>query len=148
MVKLIASVGGIGYIKGGGTIAAAVWCIVWYCLQVNNPNVSFQITTLLLITILGIWVANIVENDWGKDSSKVVIDEVAGVALTLVNSPVRWYYVLIGFTLFRFFDIAKPLGIRKMERLPKGWGVMMDDLLAGVYGLIILQLVVALKFLD
>jgi len=148
MVKLIASIGGIGYIKGGGSIAAAVWALVWYFLQAYNPNISFQIISLILITILGIWTGNIVEKDWGKDSSKVVIDEVAGVALTLVYVPVTWYYVLIGWILFRFFDIAKPLGIRKMERFPKGWGVMADDLLAGLYSAIVLQIIVASKFLN
>lgn len=148
MIKLIASVGGIGHIKGGGSIAAAVWCLIWYFLQINNPNLTFQILTFVLITIIGIWVGNIVEKDWGKDSSKVVIDEVAGVALTLIGSPVKWYFVLIGFILFRFFDIAKPLGVRKMEQFPKGWGVMADDLLAGFYGLIVLQLIINLKFLS
>ncbi len=148
MVRLIASVGGIGYIKGGGTIAAAVWCIVWYFVQAVHPGLGFQILTFVLITLVGIWVGNIVEVDWGRDSSKVVIDEVAGVALTLIGSPVKWYYVLAGFVLFRFFDIVKPLGVRRMEKFPGGWGVMADDLLAGFYGLAILQVIAASKFLS
>lgn len=146
MIKLIASIGGIGFLKGGGTIAAAVWSIVWYLLQMHNGNLSFQIVSFILITILGVWTGNIVEKDWGKDSSKVVIDEVAGVGLALIGSPVQWYYVLIGLALFRFFDIVKPLGIRKVEAFPKGWGVMADDILAGLYSLIILQLIIRLNF--
>ena len=82
---------------------------------------------------------------WGKDSYRVVIDEVAGMCLTLLFVPVRWQYVLIGLLLFRFFDIAKPLYIRKMEALDGGWGVMMDDVLAGAYSNLILQLIVHAK---
>lgn len=148
MIKLIASIGGIGYLKGGGSISAAVWCLMWYFLQVREPNLNFQILSFVLITILGVWVGNIVEKDWGKDSSRVVIDEVAGVGLTLIGCPVKWYYVLIGFILFRFFDIVKPLGVREMEQLPKGWGVMADDVLAGLYGLIVLQVIVSLNILS
>lgn len=148
MIKLIASIGGIGYIKGGGSIAAAVWCLVWYFLQAYDQNITFQILSFSLITILGIGVGNIVEKDWGKDSSRVVIDEVAGVALTLTHTPARWYFVLIGFILFRFFDIVKPLGVRKMEQFPKGWGVMADDLLAGFYGWIVLQAIVMSNILN
>ncbi|PZP50250.1 MAG: phosphatidylglycerophosphatase A [Pseudopedobacter saltans] len=148
MIKIIASIGGIGYIKGGGTIAAAVWSILWYVLQLHNGNITFQISSFILITILGIWTGNLVEKDWGKDSSKVVIDEVAGVGLALIGCPIKWYYVLIGLALFRFFDIVKPLGIRRMESFPKGWGVMADDLLAGLYSLIVLQILITLNFLN
>lgn len=148
MIKFIASVAGIGYIKGGGTIAAAVWSIVWYFIQVHQSNITFQIISLIVITITGIITGNIVEKDWGKDSSRVVIDEVAGVGLALVLSPVTWQYVLLGLLLFRFFDIVKPLGIRRMENFPKGWGVMADDLLAGLYSFVILQIIIHLNILS
>jgi len=60
--------------------------------------------------------------------------------ITLLCFPHKWLYAIIGLVLFRFFDIAKPLGVRKMENLPKGWGVMADDVLAGVYAHLILRL--------
>ncbi len=82
------------------------------------------------------------EAEWGEDPSRVVIDEAAGMYLTLLAIPVRWQYILTGLVLFRFFDIAKPLYIRKMERIGGGWGIMMDDMLAGVYSNIILQVIV------
>jgi phosphatidylglycerophosphatase A len=82
---------------------------------------------------------------WGKDSSKVVIDEVAGMLITLLFIPVTVNNLMVGLLLFRFFDIAKPLGIRKMEDLPKGWGVMADDVLAGIYAHIVLLVLVNLK---
>jgi phosphatidylglycerophosphatase A len=62
--------------------------------------------------------------------------------VSLVWVPVDWRYVLIAFILFRFFDIVKPLLIRRAEALPSGWGVMADDLLAGIYSNIVLQLII------
>lgn len=146
MNKLIASWGGIGYIKGGGTIAAAVTCLLVYPLwQTNagqNPWIFLLIT--IVVTLIGIYVGNQVEPDWGKDSYRVVIDEVAGMLVTLLFLPQRLDLMIAAFVLFRFFDMVKPLGIRKMENLPAGTGVMMDDVLAGVYGNILLQSAVVL----
>jgi phosphatidylglycerophosphatase A len=84
----------------------------------------------ILVTITGIWSAAKVEPAWGKDSSRVVIDEAAGMCVSLLLIPAELKYIIAGLVLFRFFDIAKPLLIRKTELLPGGWGVMMDDLLA------------------
>jgi phosphatidylglycerophosphatase A len=65
--------------------------------------------------------------------------------ITLFMVPVTWKLLLAGFVLFRVFDIAKPLGIRRLERLPGGWGVMADDLLAGLYAQACLQLIVLFR---
>jgi phosphatidylglycerophosphatase A len=141
MNKLIASILGIGYAKGGGTLAAIVTCpLIWVIWQSNiYPSYLLFIVTVF-ITFLGIYVGNKVEPEWGKDSYRVVIDEVAGMLVTMLFLPANLYLLLAGLVLFRFFDILKPLGIRKMEALPGGTGVMMDDVLAGVYGNIILQI--------
>ncbi len=88
--------------------------------------------------------ADRVEEIWGKDHNRVVIDEVAGMCITLLLIPLKSQYTLTGLILFRFFDILKPFGIRKLESLPGGWGVMADDVLAGIYSNIILQLIVVL----
>ena len=142
--RLISTCLGIGYTpKGGGTVAAIVCCIAWYLAGAGgNESVFIEVSVTVVILVLGTWSAEKVEAQWGKDSSKVVIDEVAGMCLTLLFIPVRWQYVLIGLVLFRFFDIAKPLYIRRMEKLNGGWGVMLDDVLAGVYSNIVLQLIV------
>ncbi|TSD66271.1 phosphatidylglycerophosphatase A [Inquilinus sp. KBS0705] len=145
MNKLIASIFGIGYIKGGGTLAAIVTCLglylLWLLPGMQNPLYLPIIT--IIITLLGIYVGNQVEAAWGKDSYRVVIDEVAGMLVTMLFIPTgNLYYLLAGLVLFRFFDIVKPLYIRKMEALPAGTGVMMDDILAGVYANIILQIIV------
>jgi phosphatidylglycerophosphatase A len=144
MNKAIASIFGIGYIKGGGTVAAAVTCVVLYLLWqqywFNSPLYLLILT--IVITVLGIYVGDKVEPFWGKDSYRVVIDEVAGMMVTMLFIPANLYFLLAGLVLFRFFDIVKPLYIRRMEAFPGGTGVMMDDVLAGVYANIILQAIV------
>jgi phosphatidylglycerophosphatase A len=142
--KIFASVLGIGRLKGGGTIAAMVYCIGWYLLPENLEKSNWIFFSNLLIIGMGIWSANEVDAHWGKDSSKVVIDEVAGMAITLIMVPKNIIYLLIGLIAFRFFDIVKPLGIRKLEILPKGWGVMGDDILAGFYALAFVHLCIEL----
>jgi phosphatidylglycerophosphatase A len=139
--KIIASIFGIGFLKGGGTYAAIVTCgfiyLLWQSPGLQNPWYLFAIT--IVITLLGVHVSNKVEPDWGEDSSRVVIDEVAGMLIAMVFIPINIYLLLAGLVLFRFFDIVKPLGIRKMEALPSGTGVMMDDVLAGFYSNVLLQ---------
>ncbi|WP_183565580.1 phosphatidylglycerophosphatase A [Mucilaginibacter sp. SP1R1] len=146
--KIIASIFGIGFLKGGGTYAAIVTCgfiwLLWQNPALQNPWYLFVIT--VVITLLGVYVSNKVEPDWGEDSSRVVIDEVAGMLIAVLFVPANIYFLLGGLILFRFFDIVKPLGIRKMEALPSGTGVMMDDVLAGVYSNIVLWLGYAVWF--
>lgn len=146
-MKIIASIFGIGYIgKGGGTVAAIAAALLWHWLQLN---IGQQIILVVITMIAGIWAGNVVEKDWGKDSSKVVIDEVIGLFITMLFVPTASVlYLTIGLILFRFFDIAKPLGVRSMEKYSGGWGVMMDDVLAGVYANIILQVIVFSKVLE
>jgi phosphatidylglycerophosphatase A len=154
--RLISTCLGIGYTpKGGGTIAAIVCCIAWYfawrggnghfwTVGDRGPLVAEALVTVALF-FLGVYVSGQVEAQWGKDSYRVVIDEVAGMCLTLFAIPDRWPYICIGLVLFRFFDIAKPLYIRRTEQWRGGWGVMMDDMLAGVYANLLLQIVVLFK---
>jgi phosphatidylglycerophosphatase A len=137
--KIIATCGGIGKIKGGGTIAAVLYTILWWFIRpsVNNPA---QVVLFLLVTAVGVYISNQLESAWGKDSSKIVIDEVAGMCCTLLFVPHQWQYALIGLAGFRFFDIVKPFFISSAEKLPGGWGVMADDVAAGVCANILLQL--------
>jgi len=89
-----------------------------------------------------------------NDPGEVVADETAGQAVTFLISPLMgvgpvssgrvWIVAIAGFLLFRIFDIAKPWPIRKLEKLPQGWGILADDLLAGVFAAILLQLGVRL----
>jgi phosphatidylglycerophosphatase A len=144
--KLISTSLGIGYIgKGAGTVAAVACCICWYLAWVSGYNPVTTIITTILITLIGVWSSDVVSKIWGKDPSRVVIDEVAGMCISLLFIPVTLKYVIIALVLFRFFDIVKPLFIRKLEVFPGGWGIMLDDVLAGIYANIILQAVIWLK---
>jgi phosphatidylglycerophosphatase A len=143
--KLFSTSLGIGYIgKGGGTVAAVFCCVCWYLAWAGSlpPPLLLSVVITVAITLIGIWSSGIVEKIWGKDPSRVVIDEVAGMCISMLFIPVQLKYVLTALVLFRFFDIVKPLFIRKMELLPAGWGIMMDDILAGVYTNILLFTVV------
>jgi phosphatidylglycerophosphatase A len=94
----------------------------------------------LLFFLLGVKSAKELENEWGHDPAKVVVDEVIGVWIAMLGVPFSLLNLAVAFVLFRIFDIWKPLGIRQMERLPGGWGVMMDDVLAGIYSMILMHL--------
>jgi phosphatidylglycerophosphatase A len=146
--KLLATGFGIGYFgKGGGTVAAAVCCLAWYLAWARGYNSFWVILITLAVVGLGVWCATGVEREWGIDNSRVVIDEIAGMGISLLLVPVTFPYIATGFVLFRFFDIAKPLFIRKLEALPGGWGVMLDDVLAGVYTNLILQVIYHFRLL-
>jgi phosphatidylglycerophosphatase A len=96
---------------------------------------------ILAVCVLGIWASGRAETDSGQvDPSFVVIDEVAGQLITLFLLPFSWTTVIAGFFLFRILDIIKPFPARRAEKLHAGWGIMMDDILAGVYGNLLLWL--------
>jgi phosphatidylglycerophosphatase A len=145
MKKSIATAAGIGFIgKGAGTAAAVVYCTIVF-FAAAHYTALWQLLLLAVTLIAGVWSAGVVEKEWGHDNNKIVIDEVAGMMITLLFVPLTIKYILTGLVLFRFFDIVKPLGIRKAESLPGGWGVMADDVLAGSYAWLLLQLIIAAK---
>jgi phosphatidylglycerophosphatase A len=92
---------------------------------------------------LGVWAAGKAEEFFARtDPSQVVVDEVVGQMLTLLLFPhATWKWLLAGFLLFRTFDILKPFPARQAERIPRGWGIMLDDVVAGLYGLAVLSLI-------
>ncbi|WP_294470315.1 phosphatidylglycerophosphatase A [uncultured Bacteroides sp.] len=127
-----------------GTAGALLASIIWIALYFLLPFSALLWTTAALVivsTFAGIWAADKLEPYWGEDPSRVVVDEMVGVWIPLLVVPddeKLFWYVAGAFCLFRIFDIAKPLGIRRMESLKGGVGVMMDDVLAGVYSLVLL----------
>jgi len=146
--KLTATALGAGYSPfAPGTMGAIVGCLALWLFEKYNL-ISTTTTPVLFIglivitTILGIIATDKLEEEWGKDPSKVVLDEVIGMWITMMFVPFTFLNLLIGFGLFRFFDIAKPLGIRKLESLKGGIGVMADDILAGIYANIVLKIII------
>jgi len=119
-----------------GSLAAVIgW---WLWLQYLDPLVF--IVLIITIFIIGVFATNIIINHTGeKDPSRVVIDEMAGQWLGLLMLPDGMLYIAGAFILFRFLDILKPWPIRQLEQFPKGWGVMLDDMLAGLLTLGLIQ---------
>lgn len=129
-----------------GTMGAAVATLMWIVGYFLLDYVCLQIATFVAIvsfTLLSVPSINRLEKVWGEDPSRVVVDEMVGVWISLLAVPCNghWGYIVGAFVLFRFFDIVKPLGVRRMERVGGGWGVMLDDVLAGMYGAILLIVV-------
>ena len=146
---LVSTFFGVGRLRPGpGTWGSLAAALLWWGLALQLPASTRVPVILVLIvatTLTGIPAATLEARGCGKkDPSHVVIDEVAGQLVTLIACPILWKPLLAGFILFRAFDIVKPPPIRSLERLPEGTGIVVDDLGAGVYGLIVLQ--VALHF--
>ena len=129
---------------GPGSWASAVTVLLWAALAYGlapSLRVPVAIALGLLVTLLGIPAATRVARASGlKDPQFVVIDEVAGQLITLITVPLAWKTFLAGFILFRGFDIVKPPPVRQLERLPEGTGIVLDDVAAGLYGLIVMHL--------
>ena len=110
-------------------------------LYIFTPHLAFMLVVIFLVTMAGIWSATRTEKlQQKKDPSIVVIDEVAGQMIALLSGPLwmpTWWSILSAFLLFRLFDIWKPYPIRRLEGLESGLGIMADDVLAGVYALIV-----------
>ena len=121
-----------------GSLAAIIgW---WLWLQYLDPLVF--IVLIIAIFTIGVFATNtIIDHTGEKDPSRVIIDEVAGQWLGLLILPDGMLYIVGAFVLFRFLDIFKPWPIRQMEQFPKGWGVMLDDTLAGLLTLGLIQVV-------
>lgn len=109
------------------------------------PAVIFWVTlaAAVVYTVAGTWASTESEKYWGKDPVAACADETVGQWISLLPlsygvAVEPWWMIPVSLALFRFFDIYKPLGIRSMERLPGGYGMMADDILAGIYSVVIL----------
>ena len=141
----IATCGGIGYFPvAPGTAGSLVGVGVVLVCSLLPVALAWRITVVALVAVLlvltGAAAARRAEVFFGRvDPSQVVIDEVVGQMIALVGWPVAsWKTYVAGFLLFRFFDIVKPFPARPCERIGGGWGIMLDDVVAGVYSLLVL----------
>lgn len=141
-LKLFLSCVGIGTIpKGGGTVATLATIPLWWALATYLNPIWYMVLVFLFV-ISCIYLCQIYEEQTKThDSSLIVIDEVAGFLITMTWLPITWQSAVIGFVLFRFFDIVKPGPIGKLDKNVKGGvGVMLDDVAAGVFSNFLLQL--------
>jgi phosphatidylglycerophosphatase A len=143
--KLVATFLGTGLLRPGpGSWGSAATVLLWWLLSTRiDPNwqPAAAISLAALAVLIGIPAATHLARATGlKDPQFVVIDEVAGQLITLIALPVSWKSLLLGFILFRGFDIVKPPPVRQLEHLPEGTGIVLDDVGAGLYALLIMQL--------
>ena len=148
---------GAGLLKPGpGTWGSVAAMLLWGWVNVHlihhwtpgdeqfvwNVGPVLTLLAVILASAVGIPAATRVAQESGReDPGHVVIDEVAGQWLTLVVCHPDWPHALVALALFRLFDVTKPWPIRKLEALPGGWGIMLDDLAAGLYGLVVLLVI-------
>ena len=132
----------VGYLPlAPGTWGSIFAILVWWVLLKDLDLLIFGIV-IILFFFIGIIVSNIIIDQNGdNDPSHIIIDELVGQWLALWMLPDGSFYIIIVFILFRFFDIIKPWPIRFIEQLPKGLGVMCDDLTAGLITLILIQII-------
>ena len=144
--KIIVTVFGLGYIPFApgtfGALGGVLISAILYSFGLSFYTFQFvHIGLIMLAYIAGVAACNIVSKEWGDDPSKVVIDETLGFWISILFLPIEWYTFILAFILFRFFDILKPLGIKNIDRYHGSHAVMLDDVLAGIYTNLVLQLV-------
>lgn len=145
--RLLATFFGTGYapIAPGTVGSLALVLLYWFTPPMTT---IFLIGVTIAVTLVGVFSATMTEKetqaklgkDAGQDPGIIVIDEVAGMLVALIAVPKTIGFVIAAFILFRIFDITKPFPVRNFEKLHSGWGIMLDDVMAGVYANIILQI--------
>lgn len=124
---------------GPGTWGSVAALLLWAAFaRILHPTPAalqlVLIAGIILSIALGVPAATVAARESGRhDPGFVVIDEVAGQWIALLGSPADWKHALIALVLFRLFDITKPFPARQLERLPEGWGIVFDDVAAGLY---------------
>ena len=141
VATVVATAGGAGYWPWGpGTAGSLVGVLIaWLLARQLDWATGWPLLPLTIVaTWPGVWASTVAAGE-RKDPQFIVIDEVLGVWLTMAGATAlngkAW---ALGFVLFRIFDIVKPWPVRRFEALPRGWGIVADDLMAGVYGGIVL----------
>lgn len=128
-----------GYIpKASGTFASAAALILFLIPGFENPTLMIALITFF--TIVGVDIAIKFEKNYGPDPKEFTLDEFIGTWISLLFLPKKIWFLIIAFFVWRFMDIIKPFPIRKLETVKNGWGVILDDILAGIYSFLIMQI--------
>ena len=150
MKKWIVTLGGIGYLPASGTFASLATCLLLWGFWQARPDPTSENVICFIVLVL----SSVLTVAWGRwaveyfkreDPGQLVLDEVAGIGLTAMFLPVGSISIparlLLVFVAFRVFDISKPFPLRRLENLPFGWGILLDDLGAAVYANLVCQVI-------
>ncbi len=141
LTEIIASCFYIGYIPG----APGTYGSLFALLLISQFEILTNIFSIILFILIGLIFSTLMEKQSKKrDDQRIIIDEFAGMLITFYLVPINFLYLVLGFVLFRLYDIFKPYPIKKLQKLPAGWGIMVDDILAGIYARIVLYIIIIL----
>lgn len=140
----ISTLFGTGYFpKAPGTAGTLVAAALYFVLPDNwFENGFYVISCLLFLSLISVFFISKAEKKLGHDNGKIVLDEFLGFFFAVVFLPKTIFIIIGAFVLFRFFDILKPEPVNVLQKFPAGWGVMADDIMAGIYANICLQVLV------
>ena len=146
IATFIATAAYVGFVPiAPGTFGSAIGLLVYAALRsVDSDSASAEAAVLVVALIAGIWSADRVERELGKDPSAVVIDEVVGMLVTIAFLDVSITGAIVAFLIFRVLDVIKPYPAGRLEHLHGGPGIMLDDVMAGVYGNLLMRVLIAL----
>jgi len=137
-IKFFGTAGYTGFFPfAPGTAGSFVGFVIFWLVSLES--LIYYIIFVIFVMLLGVFCAGLLEQEWGTDSSKIVIDEVIGMGISLIAVPPILGVWILTFLLFRIFDIWKPFPIRQTEKISGGWGVVLDDVLAGIYACVLVH---------
>lgn len=141
----VATCAHVGYAPvAPGTFGSLLGLVLYYVIR-RQQSTALELGAIAVIAVIGLWSATEAEHHFGGiDPGPVVIDEVVGMLMTLALHPVNIWGAVLAFFIFRVLDIVKPWPARRLELLPGGFGVVLDDMMAGVYGNLIMWGLVSL----
>ncbi len=152
LVRLIATGGFLGYAPVAPGTVGAFGCAVllWFIAPEITPAspplaIAVYLLTVVAFLALSVWAAGIAETSFGKDASKIVVDEWAGFLIAILLLPKTLLVYAVAFLLFRVADVLKPFPADRAESLPGGLGIVMDDVIAGVYANILVRLMLLFR---
>lgn len=142
LYRQIATLGPIGYLYAPGTVASCLTLVFIHLFRLHTRDPFIYALTTLIVAIIGFFAVRrvLAGARMHDDPAEIVIDEVVGCMVTFFMVPLTMQWAMLGLVLFRFFDIFKIGGIHRLERFVSAWGVMLDDIAAGIISNVIIQL--------
>lgn len=132
-----------GYIKtASGTFASLVALFIYLIPGFENPTLMIFVISVCIVA--GVPIADKFEKEYGKDPSQFTLDEFIGTWITFLFLPKKIWYLIPAFLIWRALDIFKPFPARRLEKINGGWGVILDDVAAGIYSFIVMQIIIYL----